>query len=192
MDDWAANDADLAALMGWTPEPLPFDDGFTQIWSLAAAHGALYAGAKPARLLKSVDGGATWREVTALREHPSAPEWNPSAAGLAPHTITPHPRDPQKMWLGGSAAGAFATEDGGASFERRNRLSNAEACEGHAHPAAPADGERGKCVHNIAFAAGAGERLYQQNHHGVWRSGDGARCARSPAGHARRRLLRRR
>jgi hypothetical protein len=30
-------------------------------------------------------------------------------------------------------------------------------------------------VHNIMRAPGAGDVLYQQNHHGVWRSADGAR-----------------
>ena len=79
------------------------------------------------------------------------------------------------MWIGISAAGVFATEDGGKTWERRNRLSNAEACAGHDHPAAPRDGEIGHCVHNIMRAPGPGSVLYQQNHHGVWRSADGGR-----------------
>ena len=69
----------------------------------------------------------------------------------------------------------FATEDGGKTWERRNRLSNAKACEGHEHPAAPRDGETGHCVHNIMRAPGDGDLLYQQNHRGVWRSADGGR-----------------
>src|SRR5262245_12574177 len=35
-----------------------------------------------------------------------------------------------------SAAGVFATEDGGETWERRNRLSNAEAGSHHDHPVA--------------------------------------------------------
>ena len=54
IDDWAANDPQLAATMNWTNRPLPFTDQFSQIWSLRYAHGTLYAGAKPARLLFEV------------------------------------------------------------------------------------------------------------------------------------------
>ncbi|MDU8912885.1 hypothetical protein [Aestuariicoccus sp. MJ-SS9] len=110
-----------------------------------------------------------------LTDHPSAKDWNPGAAGLTLHTIVPCPDDPQKLWVGISAAGVFATEDGGASWQRRNRLSNAGACADHPHPAAPRDGETGHCVHNMVRAAGEADLLYQQNHHGVWRSADGGR-----------------
>ncbi|MGP9822251.1 WD40/YVTN/BNR-like repeat-containing protein [Salinarimonas sp. NSM] len=175
MDAWAAADADFAAMVGWTDAPLPFGDAFSQVWSLCFAHGALWAGTKPASLLVSRDGGETWARVESLTDHPSAQSWNPGAAGLVLHTIVPHPTDPAKLWIGISAAGVFATEDGGATWERRNRVSNAEACHGHTHPAAPRDGEIGHCVHNMMRAPGEGDVLYQQNHHGVWRSADGGR-----------------
>ncbi|MEM8792003.1 MAG: sialidase family protein [Pseudomonadota bacterium] len=175
MDDWAAEDADFAAMIGWSDAPLPFEDGFSQIWSLGHAHGTLFAGTKPARLLASRDGGASWEVVTGLSEHPSAESWNPGAAGLVLHTIVSDQADAQKLWIGISAAGVFATEDGGATWERRNRMSNAGACQGHDHPAAPRDGEIGHCVHNMMRAPGQGDLLYQQNHHGVWRSSDGGR-----------------
>ncbi len=174
-DDWAANDPDFAAMIGWTGEPLPFGEEFTQIWSLHRAHGRLYAGTKPAGLLASDDGGETWQRIRGLTDHPSAQDWNPGAAGLVLHTIVSDPGNANKLWVGISAAGVFATEDGGATWERRNRLSNAEACHGHDHPAAPRDGETGLCVHNMMRAGGAEDLLYQQNHHGVWRSGDGGR-----------------
>lgn len=175
MDRWAANDPDFAAMIGWTDAPRPFGEDFVQVWSLCWAHGALYAGTKPARLLVSRDGGESWEEIRSLAEHPSAVTWNPGAAGLTLHTIVAHPSDPRKLWVGISAAGVFATEDGGATWERRNRVSNAEACTGHTHPAAPRDGEVGHCVHNMMRAPGEADILYQQNHHGVWRSGDGGR-----------------
>lgn len=175
MDDWAANDPDFAAMIGWTDTPPPFGEEFKQIWSLGHAHGRLYAGAKPATLLVSDDNGQTWDKVNGLTDHPSADSWNPGAAGLTLHTLLFSPDDPHKMWVGISAAGVFATEDGGATWERRNRLSNAEACGHHDHPAAPRDGETGHCVHNMVRAPGDGDVLYQQNHHGVWRSGDGGR-----------------
>ncbi|PTX56950.1 hypothetical protein C8N43_1615 [Litoreibacter ponti] len=174
-DEWAANDPEFAEMIGWTDAPLPFGDDFNQVWSLSFAHGVLYAGTKPAGLLKSTDGGATWSRVQGLTDHPSAKDWNPGAAGLVLHTIVPDPDDPDKLWIGISAAGVFATEDGGVTWTRRNRLANAESCVAHDHPAAPRDGETGHCVHNMMRAPGGGETLYQQNHHGVWRSGDGGR-----------------
>lgn len=175
MDDWAANDPDFAAMINWSAHDLPFTDQFSQIWSLGYAHGMLYAGTKPARLLASSDGGKTWEHLEGLTNHPSADSWNPGAAGLVLHTIVSDPSDSKKLWIGISAAGVFASEDGGNSWERRNRLSNAESCSGHDHPAAPRDGEIGHCVHNMMRAPGNTDLLYQQNHHGVWRSADGGR-----------------
>lgn len=175
MDDWAANDPDFAKMIGYSGEPLPFGDSFSQIWSLCHSNGILYAGTKPANLLVSHDQGRTFERNEGLANHPSSDSWNPGAAGLVLHTIVPDPADPEKLWIGISAAGVFATEDGGKSWERRNRLSNAEACAHHDHPAAPRDGETGHCVHNMIRASGNTDILYQQNHHGVWRSSDGGR-----------------
>lgn len=175
VDEWAANDADFAKMIGWTGEEPPFGGDFEQIWSLGFAHGKLYAGTKPANLLVSDDGGRTWARNDALADDPSREGWNPGAAGLVLHTIVSDPGNAKRMWIGISAAGVFATEDSGKSWERRNRLSNAEACGQHDHPAAPANGEIGHCVHNMMLAPGTSDLLYQQNHHGVWRSSDGGR-----------------
>jgi len=173
-DDWAASDPGFAEIIGWVDRPVPFE-GFSQVWSLRAAHGRLYAGTKPARLLVSGDGGGRFDEVTGLTDHPSHDSWEPGGAGLVLHTIVSHPEDPDRLWLAISAAGVFATEDGGRTWERRNRLGNEGACADHYHPAGPSDGELGHCVHNMVRAAGGGDLLYQQNHHGVWRSVDGGR-----------------
>jgi photosystem II stability/assembly factor-like uncharacterized protein len=175
MDDWAANDPAFAEMVSWVDRPLPFGDAFSQIWCLCHAHGTLYAGTKPAALLASRDGGETWEKVTGLTDHPSAENWNPGGVGLILHTIVPHPSEPGTLWVAISAAGVFATEDGGRTWERRNRLSNAAVGAEHHHPAGPCDGETGHCVHNVMRAPGTGERLYQQNHVGVWRSADGGR-----------------
>jgi len=174
LDEWAANDPKLAGMFGWKPVETPYDGEVSSIWSLHHAHDTLYAGAKPATLFVSRDGGQSWDRVEGLNNHPSRESWNPGAAGLVLHTILSDPQEPDKLWLGISAAGVFATEDGGETWARRNRLSNAGASAEHNHPAAPSDGEIGHCVHNMARAAGD-EVIYQQNHHGVFRSTDGAR-----------------
>lgn len=176
MDDWAEKDADFAAMIGWQDTPLPFGTDMSQVWSLHYGNGRLYAGTKPADLLESRDDGASFARVDGLCAHPSRPDWNGGAAGLILHSIATDPRNPDKLWVGISAAGVFATEDGGTTWERRNRLSNAEDCGHHHHPAAPSGGETGHCVHNLMRAPDpTGDVLYQQNHHGVWRSHDGGR-----------------
>ncbi len=165
---------EIAETFGWEPSPpAPFDEEVDALWSIVRVGRKLYAGAKPAQLFLSEDDGATWERLDALHNHPSAENWTPGAAGLTLHTILADPDAPEKLWVGISAAGVFASEDGGNSWERRNRLSNAEDCGHHSHPAAARDGETGHCIHNMMRASG--DVLYQQNHHGVWRSGDGGR-----------------
>lgn len=176
-DEWLNNDPALAAEMNLQADPpAPFTGAVEALWSLHLADGRLLAGAKPAALYESRDGGESWAKVEGLTDHPSAPDWQPGGAGLVLHTIVSAPDDPGRLWVGISAAGVFATEDGGASWDRRNRLSNAGADHAHAHPGNAAhDHETGHCVHNMVRAPGAPDRMYQQNHHGVFRSTDGGR-----------------
>ena len=141
------------------------------LWSLGLHGGKLYAGAKPAALYESSDGGENWSLVNGLSDHPSRSEWGPGAAGLVLHSIVGGD-DPGKLWVGISAAGVFATEDGGASWDRRNRGGNDADEVDNPHALG---GEIGHCVHNIGRAAGSGDLMYQQNHHGVYRSPDGGR-----------------
>ena len=174
MDAWLRADPGAAAMFGADPQPpAPFSGQVDSLWSLARAGGRLFAGGRPAMLYASDDDGAGWDDVPSLNAHPGRDGWNPGAAGLTLHHVEVDAADPRRMWLGISSAGVFATEDGGESWERRNRLSNAQACADHPHPAAPRDGETGHCVHALAHAGG--DLLYQQNHHGAWRSRDGGR-----------------
>jgi photosystem II stability/assembly factor-like uncharacterized protein len=175
VDRWAANDAEFAASIGWTADPPPFTDQFSQVWSLGRIGSRVYAGTKPAVLLASDDDGMTWSLVEGLTNHPSASDWTPGAAGLVLHTIVADPGNPQKVWVGISSAGVFATEDGGQTWERRNALAHPDASPQDDHPAAPREGQTGLCVHHLVRADGEADLLYQQNHQGVWRSSDGGR-----------------
>lgn len=174
-DAWIAENPSVAAQLGIEPGPPgAFTGEVAALWSLGRSGGRLYAGAKPAQLFVSEDGGGTWVRVQGLSDHPSSGSWEPGAAGLTLHSIVADPENPERMWVGISAAGVFATEDGGASWERRNRRSNAPS-RPRDHPAAGDDTETGHCVHNMVRAPGSGDLLYQQNHHGVFRSADGGR-----------------
>ena len=176
-DAWARNNPDEAAKFGVTPAPdAPFDGEIDAIWSVAHAHGTLYCGSKPANLFESVDGGKSWQRFDGLAHMPGRDTWQPGGAGLTLHTIVPHPTDAELLWIGISAAGVFATEDGGQTWEARMRRDNASNNGPTDHPASGSDTEIGGCVHNMQISEGNGETiLYQQNHHGVFRSFDGAR-----------------
>lgn len=184
LNEWLTNDPATAEYLGMTASPpAPFTGDVTALWSLGLTGDTLYAGAKPASLYASTDLGATWARVQALSDHPSRDSWEPGAAGLILHSIVSDPGDAAKLWVGISAAGVFATEDGGKSWDRRNRMSNVGPDHGHdhdhAHSVPQGDGgghETGLCVHNIVRApVGTSDLMYQQNHHGVFRSPDGGR-----------------
>lgn len=144
-------------------------DKIATVWSVRPGLDALYAGVEPAGLFRSGDGGATWEHVQGLTDHPTRPDWMPGGGGLCLHTIVPHPTDANRMWVGISSVGAFETQNGGATWETRNRGVRADFNPDNRYP------EWGQCVHKIALGADGGERLYQQNHCGVYRSTDGGR-----------------
>ena len=140
-------------------------------WSLALGpDGRLWVGVEPAGLFVSDDRGDTFTHVRGLRDHPSRPHWNPGGGGLILHSLVPNPDDPDELWVGISAAGVFHTSDGGRTFEPRNRGTRADFNpEDQRYP------EYGQCVHCIVMAPGRPNRLYQQNHCGMYRSDDGGR-----------------
>ncbi|WP_075215908.1 WD40/YVTN/BNR-like repeat-containing protein [Mongoliimonas terrestris] len=159
-ETWTHSSAGLAYAAGETP--------IKAVWSLAIRDGVLYAGVEPAGLFRSTDGGETWSHVAGLRDHPSRPQWQPGGGGLILHSIVLHPRDPGQIWVGISSAGVFHTFDGGETWSPRNRGTRADYMpEDQRYP------EVGQCVHCIVMAPGNPDRLYQQNHCGMYRSDDG-------------------
>ena len=172
-----ADDPGLAAYLGKKAGgPAPYDGEIVTLWALGLSGDVLYAGAKPATLFASRDGGTSWTRVQGLSDHPSGDSWEPGGAGLVLHSIVADPGNPDKLWVGISAAGVFATEDGGATWDRRNRRSNAEAAHEHDTVHGECGHDVGLCVHNLVRAPGqGGDLLYQQNHHGVFSSPDGGR-----------------
>ncbi len=164
---------DLGASWTHSSEGLAYAPGETPIksvWSLARGAGCLYAGVEPAGLFRSEDGGESWRHVAGLQGHDSRPHWQPGAGGLILHSLVPHPSDARQLWIAISAAGVFHTADGGATWEARNRGTRADFNpEGSRYP------EYGQCVHCLVMAPGMANRLYQQNHCGMYRSDDGGR-----------------
>ena len=139
-----------------------------------AAHGRLYVGVEPAGLFVSGDGGESFREVEGLRRHPSRPQWQPGGIGLVLHSIVSDRTDVRRLWVGISSVGVFYTEDGGETWSPRNSGTRCDFLpEGERYP------EFGQCVHNLTLAPGCSDRLYQQNHCGMYRSDDGGASWRS-------------
>lgn len=81
------------------------------------------------------------------------------------HSIALDPDDPERMYVGISAAGVFRTDDGGESWEAANRGTFADFLP-------EPDVEVGQCVHKLLLHSGRAGRLWQQNHCGVYRSDD--------------------
>jgi photosystem II stability/assembly factor-like uncharacterized protein len=162
---------DLGANWTHSSDGLTYAEGeppVTSAWSLTARNGTLFAGVEPAGLFRSEDGGRTWRHVSGLREHPSRSQWQPGAGGLILHAIVCHPQDPSQMWVAISAAGVFHTSDDGETWTPRNHGTRCDF-----NPPEARYPEFGQCVHGLAMAAGRPNRLYQQNHCGMYRSDDG-------------------
>ena len=81
--------------------------------------------------------------------------------------MLPHPDDPSSVTAALSTGGVYQTSDGGASWEPRNQGIRAEFLpEGQQYP------EFGQCVHKVTRHPSRPERLFLQNHGGVYRSDD--------------------
>ena len=144
----------------------PKEDGraLANIWSLEPGDGEgdLWCGVEPASLFRSQDGGDSWEMVPGISNHEHARKWQPGNGGLCLHTIL---RDGSRMHLGISTGGHYLSEDGGRTFAPSNKGIGV----GFAPDPFP---QFGQCVHKIARHASRPERLYLQNHWGLYRSDD--------------------
>src|SRR6266404_427290 len=123
----------------------------------------LYCGVEPAALFESQDGGESWSLVRGLFDHPHRPRWVPGNGGLALHTILPDPCNKDRMYVAVSAGGVYRTEDGGTTWQARNNGVRVMFLP-EKYP------EFGQCVHKIVLHESRPERLFLQNHWGLYRS----------------------
>jgi hypothetical protein len=104
--------------------------------------------------------------VQGVIEHRTREKWNPGAGGLCCHSIQVDPSDPNRLYIAISAAGSFRSDDGGESWEPKNTNVAADFFPDNPYP------EVGQCVHKLLVHPAQPERLWQQNHCGVYRSDD--------------------
>ena len=135
---------------------------FKRVWHLEPAWGnpdTVYAGVEDAALFKSTDGGKTWKELAGLRGHGTGPQWSPGAGGMGLHTILLDKTNPNRIYTAISAAGAFRTDDGGATWKPINKgLRN-----DYLPDPAP---EVGFCVHDMTLHPSRPNVLFMQLHGG--------------------------
>jgi hypothetical protein len=157
-----------------TPHPWEFK----RVWHFEPSPNdpdTVYAGVEDAALFRSTDGAKTWHELSGLRGHGSGSRWQPGGGGLCLHTILPDPRNPRRMFIAISAAGAFRTDDGGETWRAINRGLRSE---GIPDP----DAEVGHCVHRIAMHPSRPSVLFMQKHWDVMRSDDAGESWREISG----------
>jgi photosystem II stability/assembly factor-like uncharacterized protein len=139
---------------------------FKRVWHLEPSltdPDEVYAGVEDAALFRTTDGAHTWKEVAGLRGHGTGPKWQPGAGGLCLHTIILDAKNPKRMFIAISAAGAFRTDDGGTTWRPINR--------GLHSPYIPdPNAEIGHCVHHIAMHPARPGVLFMQKHWDVMRS----------------------
>lgn len=137
----------------------------SQIWTFHTLGDALLAGVAEAGLFRSEDDGRSWQPLDSLNEHRTRSEWMPGFGGLCAHRIL---TGPDSTWVAISAVGVFRSDDGGESWQLKNDgVPSVGTEEGAPRP------EVGYCVHNLDHDPENPDRLWRQDHAGVFRSFDG-------------------
>jgi hypothetical protein len=133
----------------------------------ASEPGVWYAGSSPQGLFRSEDGGANWEGVSGFNDHSMREAWTGGAGDGTPdgpkmHSILIDPRDPDHMYIGMSSGGVFESTNRGGDWKPLNKGSLA------VFSPVP-DPEYGHDPHSVKLHPLKPDRLYQQNHCGIYR-----------------------
>ncbi|HKP03447.1 MAG TPA: exo-alpha-sialidase [Chthoniobacterales bacterium] len=151
---------------------------FKRVWHLEPSltdPNHVYAGVEDAALFESKDGGQNWRELPGLRGHGTGPQWQPGAGGMCLHSILLDPKNPRRIFIAISAAGAFRTDDGGQTWKPINQGL-------HSQYIPDPKAEVGHCVHHIALHPSRPSTLFMQKHWDIMRSDDAGDSWREVSG----------
>jgi photosystem II stability/assembly factor-like uncharacterized protein len=141
---------------------------FKRVWHMEPSlrdPDTVYAGVEDAALFRTTDGGQSWQELPGLRAA-KGNLWQPGAGGMCLHTIVQDPKNPDRLYIAISAAGAFRTEDGGKSWTPINKGLKSQ------YELPDPDADVGHCVHRIAMHPSRPDVLFMQKHWDVMRSDD--------------------
>ena len=128
-----------------------------------------------AALFESKDGGENWKEFSGLRGHNSGPKWQPGAGGMCLHSIVLDQKNPGRIFVAISAAGAFRTDDCGKTWKPINQGL-------HSQYIPDPNAEVGHCVHHIAMHPSRPNTLFMQKHWDIMRSDDAGDSWREVSG----------
>ena len=127
--------------------------------------GVWYAGTSPAGLFRTEDGGEHWAPVAGFNDHPMRAQWAPGSGtpdGELLHSILVDPRDARHLYLAISIGGVFESTDGGLDWMPMN--------DGVAADFLPDQNVAfGHDPHCLVLHPLEPDRLYQQNHCGIYR-----------------------
>src|ERR1700746_2340536 len=140
---------------------------FKRVWHLEPSltdPDTVYAGVEDAALFRSTDGGKNWSVLPGLRGHGTGPKWQPGAGGMGLHTIILDPKNPNRIYIAISAAGAFRTDDGGKTWKPINPGLKSP------YELPDPDAEVGHCVHRIAMHPSRPDVLFMQKHWDIMRT----------------------
>lgn len=133
----------------------------------ASQPGLWYAGTSPQGLFRSTDGGVNWEPFSPVNDDPRYRAWMGSAQDGTPdgpklHSVIVDPRDPSHLYFAMSGGGVHESTDGGASFSPL--IDGLAVVEGF-DLADPAFHD----PHCMRLCPSRPDRLYQQNHCGIFR-----------------------
>ena len=133
----------------------------------ASEPGVWYAGTSPQGLFRSTDHGATWDSVAGFNRHPMRDAWcgadhEGPPDGATMHSINIDTREAKHMYLGMSSGGVFETLDQGATWAPLNKGLEADFIP-------TPNPEYGHDPHCMRLHPLQPDRLYQQNHCGIYR-----------------------
>jgi photosystem II stability/assembly factor-like uncharacterized protein len=151
--------------------PHGHEDSVKQVFCLSAGlpsrPGEWWAGTAPHGIFRSSDNGDTWESLKGFNEHPLRPKWRGDREQGPPddpntHSLVLDPRDANHLYAGFSSGGVFESTDGGADWKPLNK--------GVAADFLPVkDAEYGHDPHCVKIHPLMPDRLYQQNHCGIYR-----------------------
>jgi hypothetical protein len=126
-----------------------------------------YAGTSPQGMFRSEDGGVTWEPFSSINDDPQYRQWMGTVQDGTPdgpklHSIIVDPRDPAHLYFGMSGGGVHESVDRGKTWIPL--LKGLEVVEGF---------DRNEPTfhdpHCIRLCPSNPDRLYQQNHCGIYR-----------------------
>ncbi len=133
----------------------------------ASQPGVWFAGTSPQGLFRSEDGGSSWEPFSVINDDPQYRTWMGTVQDGTPdgpklHSIIVDPRDPNHLYFAMSGGGVHESRDGGRSFAPL--IDGLEVVEGFDRANATFHDP-----HCIRLCPSNPDRLYQQNHCGIYR-----------------------